>query len=109
MMDATKMGLPGCYICMKPLSKSLLLYDKTSSYSIIDHFAMCRKELRKAQSILTALATVANNGNPLNSEDMRFSCVAAASPSKLELLLYICTFQELHDTFWYGKFSFWTV
>ena len=51
----------------------------------IDLFAVWRKGLKTARSILTALTTVGNQGNPLHFGDECIACVSVASPCKLEL------------------------
>ena len=65
---------------------------------LIDRFAILRKERRRARPILTALAIIGNYG--ISSA----SVISVWLVSRLHLLvnssylLFICTFQELHDT-----------
>ena len=54
----------------------------------IDLFAIWRKGLRRARPILTALATVGNQWNPLFAARLHL-------PAKSSYLRFICTFPEL--------------
>ena len=57
----------------------------------MDLFAICRMGLGGGRSILTALATVGNKGNPL-------LVVPLHLPANFSYFLFDCTFLELHDT-----------
>ena len=70
-----------------PSSNHELCTNLNELLTNIDHFTVWGKELRRAQPIQIALATVGNQENP-------FLATYVASPCTLELFSIFCTFKD---------------